>query len=235
MKLCVIFDIDETLIHFIDEINYHVWENTSAKDKKRLTYKEENRQVYIFRPFLREMFSFFMKNRSTISVGLWTFADAKYAAKVGEEIVKFCNLPKDFFLFIYSIDDISGPYPKDLRHVYSNFPECNKSNTLLVDNLASNINHKINKNNGIVIPAFAPYGFNPTPDPSLNGADEIRNTATSLEHKKAQRDVCLRDIIQIFKVKVKDKGGSQNQKTRKRRRRSLVQMSFKKRYKACSR
>jgi hypothetical protein len=131
-------------------------------------------------------------------------------------------------LFIYSIDDISGPYPKDLRHVYGNFPEFNKSNTLLVDNLASNIMHEINKNNGIIIPAFAPYGFNPTPDPSLNGEDEIRNLATSLDHKKAQRDVCLRDIIHICKDK------AQNQKTRKRRRRSLFQMSYKKRYKACS-
>ena len=224
MKRCVIFDIDETLIHFIDERNYHVWENTSKKDKNRLKYKEENRQVYIFRPFLREMFSFFMKNRSTISVGLWTFADAKYAAKVGEEITKFCNLPKDFFLFIYSIEDMSGPYPKDLRKVYSNFPEFNKSNTLLVDNLASNIMHEINQNNGFVIPAFAPYGFNPTPDPSLNGADEIRNPATSSDIIKAQRDDCLRDIIQLCK---------RTRKTRRRRHVSRSSNTIKKIYKAC--
>ena len=203
-KLCVIFDIDETLIHFIDERNYHVWENTSTKDKKRLEYVEDkkNKKVYILRPFLKEVFSFFMKNHSTISVGLWTYADAEYAEEIRKIIINYCKLPSDFFLFVYSIDEISGPYPKDLRLVYGNFPEFNKSNTFLVDNLASNIMHKQNKKNGIVIPSFAPYGFNSDPDPSLNGNDEIRNMANSTDHMKARKDECLRDIIKFCQKKL---------------------------------
>ena len=144
-----------------------------------------------------------MKNRSTISVGIWTYADAKYAEETREHITKQCNLPKDFFLFTYSFDDISGPYSKDIRHVYRHFPEFNKSNTFLVDNLASNVMHHINKNNGIVIPSFAPYGFNSYLDPSLNGKDEIRNMASFLDHTKARHDRSLRDIIQICKKVVK--------------------------------
>jgi hypothetical protein len=209
MKLCVIFDIDETLIHFIDERNYHVWENTSEKHKKMLDYEEDkiNRKVCIFRPLIQEMFSFFMKNQSMISVGLWTYADAKYASEIREIIIKLCNLPKDFFLFTYSVDDISGHYPKDLRHVYSNFPEFNKSNTFLVDNLASNVMHDINKQNGIVVPSFAPYGFNTNPDPTKNGEDEFRLHATALDHAKARRDHSLRDVVFICKkISEPDKG-----------------------------
>lgn len=34
-KICVIFDLDETLIHFVDEINYLLWKNTSRKKQKK--------------------------------------------------------------------------------------------------------------------------------------------------------------------------------------------------------
>jgi len=200
MKLCVVFDLDETLIHFIDERNKHVWENTSEKNKNAMDYVEEEDGVFIFRPFIKEMFSYFLKNRTTISVGIWTYADATYAAKVREVISKRCNLPEDFFLFTYSFDDISGPYPKDIRYVFRHFPECNKSNTFLVDNLASNVMHKINKKNGILIPSFAPYGHNPNWNPAL---EEIRNPATSVEHTKARKDDCLRDIVKICQKALK--------------------------------
>lgn len=190
MKLCVVFDIDETLIHFISPRNYEVWEKTSENNKQALHYieKENEREVIIFRPFIKDLFTFFMQFRDKISVGIWTYAGPEYAAEIGDAIKKLCGLPDDFFLFIYSVDEIDDhSIAKDLRVIYKNFPEVsNESNTFLVDDLHTNVMHRINKQNSILIAPFAPYG-----------RPEIRRPATQTDHNRSRNDVCFKDLIKI--------------------------------------
>jgi hypothetical protein len=63
-------------------------------------------------------------------------------------------------------------YPKDLRIVYRNFPSLNISNTILIDNLYTNVIHFVNQKNSVLI-----------------------NTFDTLDYK----DVCLRDVRKICK------------------------------------
>jgi hypothetical protein len=190
MKLCVVFDIDETLIHFISPRNYEVWEKTTESNKRALDYKEKetDREVIIFRPFIKDLFTFFMQFRDQISVGIWTYAGPEYAAEIGDTIKKLCGLPDDFFLFIYSVDEIEDhSIAKDLRLIYKNFPEVsNESNTFLIDDLHTNVMHRINKQNSILIEPFAPYG-----------RPEIRRPATQRDHNRSRKDVCFKDLIKI--------------------------------------
>lgn len=190
MKLCVVFDIDETLIHFISSPNYEVWEKTTENNKRGLEYVEHKteREVIIFRPFIKDLFAFFMQFRDKISVGLWTYAGPEYAAEIGDAIKKMCGLPDDFFLFIYSVDEIEDhSIAKDLRVIYNNFPEVsNESNTFLVDDLDTNVMHRINKQNSIHIAPFAPYG-----------RPEVRRSASQADHNRSRKDVCFKDLMKI--------------------------------------
>jgi hypothetical protein len=127
-----------------------------------------------------------MQNRDKISVGLWTYSGPEYAAEIGDAIKKMCGLPDDFFLFIYSVDDIEDhSIAKDLRVIYKNFPEeSNAGNTFLVDDLHTNVMHRINKQNSILIAPFAPYGL-------------TRRLATNTDHIRSRKDVCFKDLVKI--------------------------------------
>lgn len=200
-KLCVIFDIDETLIHFISPAYMDLWDRTSDAHKKKLSYAEDNKKgrlkIIIFRPLIKELFKFFMENRDTISVGLWTYSEREYAQDIAEAISKLCGLPADFFLFKYGVEDMGDEvYPKDLRTVYANFPDYNVFNTFLVDDLYTNIIHDINKRNCILIAPYAPYSH-----------EKKREFATSADHLRSSKDRVLEDVIAISKAVVKDIGG----------------------------
>lgn len=197
-KLCVIFDIDETLIHFISPPNIDVWNRTSDAHKKNMSYVEDTKndrlKIIIFRPFIKEIFKYFMENRDSISVGLWTYSEREYAHDIGEAISKLCELPTDFFLFKYGVEDMGDEsYPKDLRTVYSKFPDFNVFNTFLVDDAYKNLIHDVNKQNCILIAPYAPYSH-----------EKKREYATSADHKKSKKDNVLKDVVKICKAVVHD-------------------------------
>ena len=197
-KLCVVFDIDETLIHFISPPNIEVWNQTSEVHKKNLNYAADSKggklKIIIFRPCIKEIFTYFMENRDTISVGLWTYSERDYAHDIGEAIRELCGLPKDFFLFRYGVEDMGDEsYPKDLRTIYANFPEFNVFNTFLVDDAYKNLIHDINKQNSILIAPYGPYSH-----------EKKREFATSADHKKSKKDTVLRDVMKICKAVVND-------------------------------
>lgn len=207
-KLCVIFDIDETLIHFISPQNIDVWNKTSDVHKKSMSYVEDTqndkRKIIIFRPFIKEIFKYFMENRHNISVGLWTYSEREYAQDIGEAISKLCGLPDDFFLFKYGVEDMGDEsYPKDLRTVYSHFPDFNIFNTFLVDDAYKNLIHDVNKQNCILIAPYAPYSH-----------EKVREYATSADHKKSKKDSVLKDVMNICKVVVRDIEGCEAEDVR---------------------
>ena len=156
-KMCVVFDIDETLIQFIHSRHRaRVWDILSDTEKANFNYVEKGGHIIIFRPKLKELFAYFKKNHSRIKVGLWTYSDADYCKDIANEIIKYAELPKNFFLFLLSDQDMTD-HPKDLNVVYHMFPYLSSFNTFIVDDLHKNITHKANKENCIIVQPFAPF------------------------------------------------------------------------------
>lgn len=157
-KMCVVFDIDETLIQFIhSKHRARVWDILSDDEKAVFKYVEKGGHIIIFRPKLKELFAYFKKNHSQIKVGLWTYSDADYCKDIANEIIKYAELPKNFFLFLLSDQDMTD-HPKDLNVIYNMFPYLSSFNTFIVDDLHKNITHKANKENCVIVQPFAPFG-----------------------------------------------------------------------------
>jgi len=155
--MCVVFDIDETLIQFVHSRHRaRVWDILSDDEKENFKYVEKDRHIIIFRPKLKELFAYFKKNHSRIKVGLWTYSDADYCKDIANEIIKYAELPKNFFLFLLSDQDMTD-HPKDLNVVYHMFPYLSSFNTFIVDDLHKNITHKANKENCVIVQPFAPF------------------------------------------------------------------------------
>ena len=155
--MCVVFDIDETLIQFINsKYRARVWDILPDAEKKNFKYVEKDGHIIIFRPGLKELFAYFNGNRPLIQVGLWTYSDPDYCNDIANEIIKYAELPDDFFLFRLSDKDMTDE-PKDLNVIYEKFPYLSSFNTFIVDDLHKNITHKANKENCIIIQPFAPF------------------------------------------------------------------------------
>lgn len=176
--LLVVFDIDETLIHFINKRDaIDVWNTLNEDAKSSFDYVEDTGHIIIFRPKLLELFNYLIDNN--ISIGLWTYSDMEYAVAIKLLLIKHFKLKKNVFKFVYSVEEIEAAtemslkhefnvidkqnesvtnVDKDLRYIWYNFPtKFNKFNTILVDDRDANLLHKINNKNCIYIQPFAPF------------------------------------------------------------------------------
>jgi hypothetical protein len=176
--LLVVFDIDETLIHFINKRDViDVWDTLDEKAKLYFDYIEDAGHVIIFRPKLQILFNYLIENN--ISIGLWTYSDIEYAVAIKSLLIEHFKLNKNVFKFVYSVEEIETAFEmslnsefndidkknesvtdveKDLRYIWFNFPKkFNKFNTILVDDRDANLLHKINNKNCIYIQPFAPF------------------------------------------------------------------------------
>jgi hypothetical protein len=170
--ILVVFDIDETLIQFINTQAYHHWlkfrSEASEEDISRFDrmiefndYPEQN-QVVLFRPGLREFLEM-AKENGRIKLAIWTYSEQTYANRIAREICDKFGIEKeaDPFIFKYSSDQIDDDIPKSLKQIWNdpNFgSKFNKFNTFLVDDRYENLSHKTNNRNSILIQAFAPFG-----------------------------------------------------------------------------
>ena len=165
--MCVVFDIDETLIQFINsQYRARVWDILPDAEKAMFSYVERGGHIIIFRPGLRELFAYFNGNRPLIRVGLWTYSEDYYCRDIATEIIKYAGLPEDFFLFLLSGADIEDDDdPKNLNVIYKKFPYLSSFNTFIVDDLYTNITHQVNKENCIIVQPFAPFTTTKTREP----------------------------------------------------------------------
>jgi len=166
--ILVVFDIDETLIQFINKNAYHYWQEITPEQKeiidKNLQYVdlgETKKQVIFFRPGLREFLEM-ARDSGRIKVAIWTYSEREYASAIAKLICDKFGLPQDTFIFKYGNEDIEDDdMPKSLKQIWDN-PKYknrfNKFNTFLVDDRYGNLCHKINVHNSILIQAFAPFG-----------------------------------------------------------------------------
>jgi len=166
--ILVVFDIDETLIQFINKNAYHYWQEITPEQKEivdnNLDYidlGEEKKQIIFLRPGLREFLEM-ARDSGRIKVAIWTYSERDYANAVAKNICDKFNLPSDTFIFKYGSEDIEDDdIPKSLKQIWDNpafGKKFNKFNTFLVDDRYGNLCHKINVNNSILVQAFAPFG-----------------------------------------------------------------------------
>jgi hypothetical protein len=166
--ILVVFDIDETLIQFINKNAYHYWQEITPEQKeiidKNLDYidlGEEKKQIIFLRPGLKEFLEM-ARDSGRIKVAIWTYSERDYANAVAKNICDKFNLPPDTFIFKYGSEDIEDDdIPKSLKQIWDNpalGKKFNKFNTFLVDDRYGNLCHKINVENSILVQAFAPFG-----------------------------------------------------------------------------
>ena len=200
-KLLVIFDIDETLIHFVNKKSIKVWEDTpqSMKDNLDFAYTSTKQdEVVVFRPHLAQFFEYANKNPNLV-VALWTYSEREYGLWIRDILIKKYNLPDDFFLFAYGAEDMideegeEDPYPKNLQTIYQQYPDYNTFNTFIVDDLLTNINHKLSKDNCLFIQPFAPFSVS-----------KIRNPITPESYATSLGDTILVTIENICNAILSD-------------------------------
>lgn len=205
LPILIIFDIDETLIQFINKKAYHFWEDADPKMKETLTKHCEyidmpkKRQCIFFRTGLRKFLEQVKRNKR-IQIAIWTYSDNDYATDIAEMITDHFGFDENPFVFAYGADDIEDhDNPKSLQKIWDN-PEFggtfNKFNSFLVDDRKGNICHDINMNNGIIVQAFAPFGETKAREPL---------TATSLN--KSIHDDIFAHLSKITKKILTDIDG----------------------------
>ena len=148
-KICLVFDIDETLLHYRPDDylpnKFEYEENIFEKDRM------------VIRPGLKKFIDFVKSKGDKIVLGIWTYGTQEYAEKVAERISKKYNNSGQLFQFVYSRENMSpGMLDKELDFIVDKHLNLGitKANTFLVDNRPANVIHQKNINNGIIVESF---------------------------------------------------------------------------------
>jgi hypothetical protein len=149
-KICLVFDIDETLLHYGPDDHslpghFEYEEDLFEKDK------------LVLRPGLKKFIDYVKSNEDRILLGIWTYGTKEYADKVVERIEQRYNEGEELFYFVYSRETMEpGMLDKELDFIIKNHSELGitKANTFLIDNRPENVIHHKNRNNGIIVESF---------------------------------------------------------------------------------
>ena len=165
--ILVVFDIDETLIQYINTGAYRFWEEASPEQKRMIENNMDyidfpsKRKIIFLRPGLKQFLEM-AKDSGRIKVAIWTYSEREYAKDIAKLICEKYGLPSDTFIFKYGAEDIEDDdMPKSMKQIWDNpkyGKKFNKFNTFIVDDRYGNLCHKINRSNSILVQAFAPFG-----------------------------------------------------------------------------
>jgi len=198
-NLCIIFDIDETMVQYLhDPVSMFKWQTFKKLYPNKIEAHETDQYTLLFRPGLRNFIQF--AKASGIDIAIWTYGNESYSRFIENEIMSYAGLDKSPFTFVYSIKEIkedlvNSMEEKDLRRVYHAFPGTyNETNTILVDNRAANIFHKSNRENGILVESFdITAGYSPNKDHMFQNIKRIcektQNTALTLVHMVKENNI----------------------------------------------
>jgi hypothetical protein len=149
-KICIVFDIDETLLHYMLELKETSFDSAS--------HILEDGDIVIFRPGLSEFIEYVKSMNGQILLGIWTYGTKGYADAIVKTIEKKYNDQNKLFEFVYSREDMKrGMLEKELDFVIDKNKEgigLTKDNTFLIDNRPDNIYHAKNIKNGIMVESF---------------------------------------------------------------------------------
>jgi hypothetical protein len=211
-RLLVVFDIDETLLHFLPKkfIGNTNWKQLSAEEKAQFNnVAPRDDHAVLLRPYLCELFRFFNANQDKYAVALWTYSEQEYAEDIAGMISKHCGLPSDFFLFKWGYEQIQKAkggedYPKNLNMVWGNFTDFNKFNTIIVDDDYNNIKHEHNVENCIFIQPYAPFGRSKSRMPMTQAMLDKALNDDALQHMQTICETVSRDIQGCENTDVED-------------------------------
>ena len=201
LPILVVFDIDETLLQFINTKPYHFWEDVSADRKAAFTVDDEpdKRKCIIYRPHLKEFFDFVKKN-PYVHVALWTYSEQEYAEDIASSMMRTFGLEQDPFVFKYGTEQVANhSIPKDLNDIWNDDQfegKYNKFNTFLVDDRVNNLTHRKNKFNSVLVKGFEPLG-----------ASKARGEMTDTLFRQAVEDDVLVHLTHVIKNIHKDISG----------------------------
>jgi hypothetical protein len=153
-KICLVFDIDETLLHYgpDDSLQSHSLQS-HFEYEKNLFEKDK----LVLRPGLKKFIDYVKSNGERIILGIWTYGTKEYADKVVERIERRYNHGEKLFQFVYSRENMApGMLDKELDFIIKHHSELGitKANTFLIDNRPANVIHHKNRNNGIIVESF---------------------------------------------------------------------------------
>jgi hypothetical protein len=174
-KLCLVFDLDETILHYVE--NFKNSDDELSEESELFNEDNENEFTNVIKPsdklFVRPGFWKFIEyvksKEGQIVIGIWTFGNKLYANALRPLLEK----NGDLFQFVYTVENMKkGMLDKELNYVVNKFEPSMRNklgirhrtksrkqailpkNIFLIDNLYTNINHDINRKNGILVESF---------------------------------------------------------------------------------
>jgi hypothetical protein len=154
--LNIILDIDNTFLEYTHG-NDGNWQKLSEDEKDKYIFEGDSDagEGFILRPYFKEFFTELSKLAKTVS--LWTWSDCPYAKSVKKIIeartpCKISNVWCDEHA--EAAGDIGGQ-GKDLNYIWYHQNKFQPCDTVLIDDLHSNIHNGANYQNGIQLKKFA--------------------------------------------------------------------------------
>jgi hypothetical protein len=155
-QLNVIFDIDETIISYMDVSDFEDF----SEEKQDMYHRvaDTPKRFYLVRPHVPKIFDFVMDNCATLN--LWTKSSKEYADKLVTGLRKIN--PRWKFANVWSEKDNEKSEEehgcsKDLNYLWYTLGKFQPCDTVLIDDLKTNVANECNFHNGIHIPEFDPY------------------------------------------------------------------------------
>ena len=154
--LNIILDIDNTFVEYTHGKDGN-WQKLSPAEKEKYVFVGNSAagEGFILRPYFVEFFTELSKMAKTVS--LWTWSDCPYAESVKEMIeertpCRISNVWCDEHA--EAAGDIGGQ-GKDLNYIWYQQNKFQPCDTILIDDLHSNIHNGANYQNGIQLKKFA--------------------------------------------------------------------------------
>jgi hypothetical protein len=183
-KLCLVFDLDETILHYVDPLTHAsesseelINEDNETQAENEFTNLIHPGDKLFFRPGFWKFIEYVKSKEGKIVMGIWTFGNKAYA----NELRPLLKKNGDVFQFMYTVEDMKkGMLDKQLNYVVNKFdtkmrnnlgirhhtrsrkPIKLPKNMFLIDNLHTNINHDINRKNGILVESFTGHNDSDT-------------------------------------------------------------------------
>ena len=191
-QLNIILDIDNTLVEYSGRRGLKdQWAALSADERA----KYELNQGFIIRPHLWTFFEWLKANVKTVN--LWTASESDYANWVKEVIEDYMG--SGFITNVWSADDCGeakkmidkktgqpGGVVKNLNYIWYVKKKFQPCDTILIDDVSSNINNGYNYQNGIQLKAFALWG-------------NVSHDNHEWRYRDLSKDRTLLDVIEVLK------------------------------------
>ena len=226
-RLNVILDIDNTFLEHTDS-KHGTW--SALTDAERAKYefvasKHDPLSGFILRPGFVEFFTALSQLCKTVN--LWTWSDCEYADGV-KQLIESRTPCKITHVWCdedaYAAHEMKGGHGKNLNYIWYTKKKFAPCDTILVDDLESNVHNGANYQNGIRLKKFALWSrvtkktaFGPYTDMSAD--DTLMKVVDQLRKIDAQEGLCdddekppLEDVEVV---------GGRKKKTRRARRRTL--------------